>query len=84
MTSTSSRWTSIAAITAVVAAALMPQAAHAALRHRYTFSGDANDSVGSANGVVVDGGAQTHQYLNGMLVLTGNNGEGSNGIAEDA
>jgi hypothetical protein len=84
MTSTSSRWTSFAAITAVVAAALMPQAAHAALRHRYTFSGDANDSVGSANGVVVDGGAQTHQYLNGMLVLTGNNGEGSNGIAEDA
>ncbi len=84
MTSFSSRWTSLTAITAVIAAALMPQAAHAAVKHRYTFDGNANDSVGTANGVVVDGGAQTHQYLNNMLVLTGNAGEGSNAILEDA
>ena len=84
MTSISSRWTSLAAITAAIAAALMPQAAHAGLKHRYTFNGNANDSVGTAHGVVVDGGAQTHQFFNGLLVLTGNVGEGSNAIFEDA
>ena len=84
MTSISSRRTTLAAITAVIAAALMPQPAHAVLKHRYTFNGNANDTVGTAHGVVVDGSVQTHQFFNNMLVLTGNAGEGSNAIFDDA
>jgi hypothetical protein len=70
----------VASLTAV----LTPSPAHAVLSHRYTFNGNANDSVGTAHGAVVDAGVQTHQYLNGMLLLTGNTGQPSNAISEDA
>jgi hypothetical protein len=84
MISNFSQRMSFLAVSAALAAALFPAAAHAVLVHRYTFSGNANDSVGTAHGTVVDAGAPTHAYLNGQLVLSGNTGQGSNGISEDA
>jgi hypothetical protein len=58
--------------------------ADAALRHRYSFTSNANDSVGSAHGVVVDPGAATAVFAGGKLDLSANGGNGSNGIVEDA
>jgi hypothetical protein len=72
------------AISALIAAALSPSAARAVLAHRYTFSGNANDSVGTAHGTLVNGGGSSGYYLNGQLVVTGNTGQGSNAISADA
>ena len=58
--------------------------ADAALRHRYSFTGDASDSVGGANGAVVDPGAATAVFAGGKLDLSANVGNGSNNIVEDA
>src|SRR5690606_39014156 len=58
--------------------------ADAALRHRYSFTSDASDSVGGANGTVVDPGVPTAAFAGGKLDLTANVGNGSNNIVEDA
>ena len=61
-----------------------PQQAAAAIAHRYSFTTNANDSVGGANGTLVDPGAPTAVFVGGQLDLSANNGNGSNGITEDA
>lgn len=58
--------------------------ADAALRHRYSFTSDASDSVGGANGTVVDPGVPTAVFAGGKLDLSANVGNGSNNIVEDA
>jgi hypothetical protein len=58
--------------------------ADAALRHRYSFTNDASDSVGGAHGTVVDPGAATAVFAGGKLDLSANVGNGSNNIVEDA
>jgi hypothetical protein len=64
------------AAVALVAATSSP--AWAVLVHKYTFNNNtANDSVGTAHGVIVDNtGIST--YTGGALNLTANNGAGSN------
>jgi hypothetical protein len=59
-------------------------AANAALRNRYSFTSDASDSVGGANGTVVDPGTPTAVFAGGKLDLSANVGESSNGIVGDA
>jgi hypothetical protein len=59
-------------------------AVKADLVHRYSFTSDASDSVGGAHGTVVDAGAPTAVFGGGRLDLSGNNGQGSNAITEDA
>jgi hypothetical protein len=70
------------------AAALVPisaRDARAVLAHRYSFSGNANDSIGAAHGTVVDAGsAPNFTFTGGQLDLSANIGEGSNAITEDA
>ena len=56
----------------------------AELVHRYSFTSDASDSIGTAHGTVVDAGAPTAVFSGGRLDLSGNSGQGSNGITEDA
>jgi hypothetical protein len=58
--------------------------ANAAIKHRYSFTANADDSVGGANGSVVDPGVPTATFAGGKLNLTANIGEASNVIAEDA
>jgi hypothetical protein len=62
----------------------LSSSADAALRHRYSFTSDASDSVGGANGTVVDPGVPTAAFAGGKLDLTANVGNGSNNIVEDA
>jgi hypothetical protein len=69
---------------ASLAACITPRDATAELAHRYSFSGDANDSVGTAHGTVVDVGGPTAVFANGELDLSANMGELSDGITEDA
>ena len=53
--------------------------------HRYSFTSDVSDSIGGADGTVVDPGANTNAvFSGGMLDLSANTGQGSNGITEDA
>jgi hypothetical protein len=78
MISMLSRRMRLLAAGAAVAVSMVPAATHAVVVHKYTFSGNANDSVGSANGTVVDGLNPTAAYLNGYLMLSGNTGQGSN------
>ena len=73
------RW--FLAIDLVVA---LSSTADAALRHRYSFTSDASDSVGGANGTVVDPGVPTAVFAGGKLDLSANVGNGSNNIVEDA
>lgn len=55
------------------------------LVHRYSFNGDASDSVGSADGQVIDAGTITNAvFSGGVLDLSANTGEASNAITEDA
>jgi hypothetical protein len=56
----------------------------ALLLHRYSFTTDASDSVGSAHGTVVDAGVPTAVFAGGQLNLSGNTGESSNNITQDA
>jgi hypothetical protein len=58
--------------------------AYAGLKHRYSFNGDANDSVSGANGTAVDPGVPTAVFAGGKLDVSANAGNGSNGITEDA
>ncbi|MCA9188600.1 MAG: hypothetical protein R3E01_33215 [Pirellulaceae bacterium] len=70
----------VAAICLSVAAS-----AQAELKHRYSFTDNADDSVGGANGVVVDAGTTPNAvFSGGQLDLSANGTEGSNGIVEDA
>lgn len=52
--------------------------------HRYSFSGDANDSIGMAHGKVVDAGTPTARFVDGQLDLSANKAEPSTSIREDA
>jgi hypothetical protein len=58
--------------------------AYGQLVHRYSFTSDANDSVGTAHGAIVDPLAVTHAFVGGELDLSANAGEASNAITEDA
>jgi Concanavalin A-like lectin/glucanases superfamily len=58
--------------------------AHAAVVHRYSFTSNANDSVGSAHGIVVDPGNPTAVFAGGLLDLSANVGNSSDNITEDA
>jgi hypothetical protein len=62
-----------------------PQQAAAAIAHRYSFTTNANDSIGTAHGTLMDAGAPTAVFANGQLDVSANTGQGSNsGITEDA
>ncbi len=50
----------------------------AALAHRYSFTTNANDSIGTAHGTVVDADTPSHVFANGQLDLSANTGQGSN------
>lgn len=68
-----------------VAMLVLAAAADAELLHRYSFTSDISDSVGTAHGTVVDAGTTPNfSFGDGMLDLSANTGEGSNGITEDA
>ena len=68
----------------VLAVSIIPRDVHAALAHRYSFDGNVNDSVGTANGAIIDPGAVTAAFAGGQLDLSANTGEPSNAIGEDA
>src|SRR5512132_2239026 len=63
----------LASLAVTVALPLLGTAARAELVHRYSFNGNANDSVGSANGTVVDPRGTYARFDNGRLDLTENN-----------
>jgi hypothetical protein len=66
-------------------AAVAVRDADAALKHRYSFTSNANDSVGGVNGTIVDAGSTPNFTFNGgQLDFSANNGESSNAIVEDA
>jgi hypothetical protein len=71
----------LAAATLVVTAT---SEANAAIKNRYSFTANADDSVGGANGNVVDPGVATAAFAGGKLNLSANIGELSNAIGEDA
>lgn len=52
------------------------------LVHRYGFDGNANDSIGTAHGTVVDLNASNHSFVGGQLVLS-NNGLNSRPVQTD-
>jgi hypothetical protein len=59
--------------------------ANAALKHRYSFTSNANDSKGTAHATVVDPGtAPNFSFVGGQVDLSANTGQGSNAITEDA
>ncbi|BBO34655.1 hypothetical protein PLANPX_4267 [Lacipirellula parvula] len=61
------------------------QEAGAAITNRYSFTTDANDSIGGANGTVIDAGVPTGVFAGGQFDMSANTGQGSNsGISEDA
>jgi hypothetical protein len=75
----------LTAMSLVVFALLLTSDAQAALKHRYSFTTNANDSVGTAHGTVVDAGTTPNfNFVGGQLDLTANAGNGSNNITEDA
>jgi hypothetical protein len=71
-------------VVAALVAGVTPRDAAAALAHRYSFTDNANDSVGTAHATIVDPGAPNAVFANGELDLSANTGEGSNAIIEDA
>lgn len=80
-----SRWGRLtASCTVLLLIAAIPQAG-AQLVHRYSFTTNANDSVGSAHASVVDAGTTSNAvFSGGMLDLSANAGNPSNAITEDA
>jgi hypothetical protein len=59
--------------------------AEAAVKHRYSFTANANDSLGGANGTVIDAGAIPNAvFAGGKLDLSANAGNPSDNITEDA
>lgn len=71
-------------VVAFVAGGQVARVVQAALAHRYSFTTNANDSVGTAHGVVVDPGTPTAVFSGGRLDLSANIGQGSNSISQDA
>lgn len=71
---------------AALLTALHASTAQAVLVHKYTFNnGNANDSVGTAHGTIIDPGAVTANFTSsGQLNLSGNGGNPSNNITNDA
>jgi hypothetical protein len=64
---------------------LLSSTADAALKHRYSFTANANDSKGTAHATVVDAGTTAnHAFAGGQLDLSANAGQSSNAITEDA
>lgn len=53
-------------------------------KHRWSFSGDLKDSIGGADGKMIDPGQPTARFADGMLNLAGNRGEASAAPVEDA
>ncbi|BBO33903.1 hypothetical protein [Lacipirellula parvula] len=49
-------------------------ASNAALVHRYSFSGNVNDSIGTAHGTIVDPGTVNHAFAGGKLDVQTNRG----------
>jgi hypothetical protein len=82
----SARWTFCGAAMLALAAAIAASPASAGLKHQYLFHGNLNDSVGGANGTLVDAGVATATYTGGQLDLSANTGQGSGGTGptEDA
>jgi hypothetical protein len=73
-------WIVTAKLAAIAAAItlMVTASADAALKHRYSFTNNANDSKGTAHGTVVDGGDPSHTFVGGQLDLSANTGQGSN------
>jgi hypothetical protein len=71
-------------ICAALFAMLAAPQAMGQLVHRYSFTTNANDSVGTAHGTVIDPLAVTHAFVGGELDLSANAGNTSNAITEDA
>src|SRR5262245_25197800 len=65
-------------ILVALAVCSISQEASAALSHRYSFTTNANDSVGTAHGTVIDADTPSHVFANGQLDLSANTGQGSN------
>jgi hypothetical protein len=58
---------------------------HAQLAHRYSFTANANDSVGTAHGTPMDAGVTPNfSFTGGALDFSANTGETSNAITEGA
>jgi hypothetical protein len=70
--------------TAAVLLAATALEADAELKHRYSFTSNIDDSVGTAHGNLIDPGAVTGVFAGGQLNLTANNGETSGAIVEEA
>lgn len=69
----------------VAAALAVASPAMGQLAHRYSFTADVNDSVGTAHGTIVDAGTTPNfTFSGGMLDFSANTGEASNNIVEDA
>jgi hypothetical protein len=65
--------------------AIMPVSVRSEVVHRYSFTSDASDSIGGADGTIVDAGTTpNHAFVDGMVDFSDNFGEGSNVIIEDA
>jgi hypothetical protein len=76
-------FTSGAMLIAALGAMALP--ADAAVVHRYNFNGNVNDSVGTANGTLIDAGVlPSATFTAGQLDLSANVGNGSGNIVEDA
>ncbi|MGL4513762.1 MAG: LamG-like jellyroll fold domain-containing protein [Lacipirellulaceae bacterium] len=77
------RGMAVAAVVAVAATAATD--AEAALRNRYSFSGNLNDSVGGQTGVLVDTGTTANgAFVGGQLDFSSNPVETSNQLVEAA
>ncbi|MGL4513761.1 MAG: LamG-like jellyroll fold domain-containing protein [Lacipirellulaceae bacterium] len=77
------RFVGFGALALAVLGATAPSA-EAGLRNRYSFNSNVNDSIGGANGVVVDAGSPTAFFAGGQLDLSGNPVEQSGAIVEAA
>jgi hypothetical protein len=65
--------------------ALLSEPTDAGIRHRYSFTSDASDSVSGAHGTVIDPGTMpNHHFGGGMIDLSANTGEPSSQITEDS
>jgi hypothetical protein len=53
-------------------------------KHRWSFSGNLNDSLGGAHGTLIDPGEPTARFLDGKLDLSANRGEPSRAPTNDA
>ncbi|MCA9189895.1 MAG: PEP-CTERM sorting domain-containing protein, partial [Planctomycetales bacterium] len=77
----------VAALAVVAAAGMLvsSSSASADMVHRYSFNISADDSIGGANGTVVDAGVGVnYAFVGGQIDLSANTGQGSNDITEDA